>query len=197
LLGDSISTDYLNVAEIRSIPASSSNQDSPYCEAIAIFGHALDRLACAYEADPDTRRDLMQDIHLALWRSFANFDGRCSLRTWVYRVAHNAAASHVMRQHRMKKRNFVTLDELENLPDQAQETADIAADRGKALERLSLLIQRLDPLDRQVMVLYLEGMQADIISEITGICVGNVPMKIHRIKNILGRRLYQGANHGK
>jgi len=143
------------------------------------------------------RCDFMQDIHLALWRSFANFDGRCSLRTWVYRVAHNAAASHVMQQQRMKKRNFVTLDELENLPDQAQETADSAADRGKALERLSLLIQRLDPLDRQVMVLYLEGMQADMISEITGISSGNVPMKIHRIKNVLGRRFYQGANHGK
>jgi len=102
-----------------------------------------------------------------------------------------------MQQQRMKKRNFVTLDELENLPDQAQETADSAADRGKALERLSLLIQRLDPLDRQVMVLYLEGMQADMISEITGISSGNVPMKIHRIKNVLGRRFYQGANHGK
>jgi RNA polymerase sigma-70 factor, ECF subfamily len=185
------------VAEIPSIPAQNCHQDDRYREAVAIFGHALDRLICAYEADPDTQRDLMQDIHLALWRSFANFDGRCSLRTWVYRVAHNAAASHVIHQHRRKKRNFVTLDELENLPDRAQEKADIAADRSKALERLSLLIQRLDPLDRQVMVLYLEGMQADMISEITGISPGNVPMKIHRIKNILGRQFYQGGNRGK
>lgn len=185
------------MAETHSIPARNSSQDGQYREAIAIFGHALDRLSCAYEADPDTRRDLMQDIHLALWRSFANFDGRCSLRTWVYRVAHNAAASHVMRQGRMRKRNFVTLDELENLPDEAQRTVDIAADRSKALERLSFLIQRLDPLDRQVMVLYLEGMQGDMISEVTGISPGNVPMKIHRIKNVLGRRFYEGANHGK
>ena len=197
MLGDPISTDYLGVAEVRTIPARNPKQDDQYREAIAIFGHALDRLACAYEADPDTRRDLMQDIHLALWRSFANFDGGCSLRTWVYRVAHNAAASHVIRQRRMKKRKFVTLDELENLPDRAQESADIAADRGKTLERLSLLIHRLDPLDRQVIVSYLEGMQADVISEITGISAGNIPMKIHRIKNILGRRFNQGANHGK
>jgi DNA-directed RNA polymerase specialized sigma24 family protein len=34
----------------------------------------------------------LQEIRIALWRSFANFDGRCSLRTWVYRVAHNTAA---------------------------------------------------------------------------------------------------------
>jgi len=97
----------------------------------------------------------------------------------------------------MKKRKFVTLDELENLLDREQETADIAADRGKALERISLLIQRLDPLDRQVIVSHLEGLQADVISEITGISAGNIPMKIHRIKNVLGRRFNQGANHGK
>src|SRR5439155_1832686 len=45
---------YLSVAETCSIPAETSNQDDQYREAIAIFGHALDRLACAYEADPDT-----------------------------------------------------------------------------------------------------------------------------------------------
>lgn len=56
---------------------------------------------------------------------------------------------------------------------------------------------RLDPLDRQVIVSYLEGLQADVISEITGISAGNIPMKIHRIKSVLGRRFNQGANHGK
>ena len=75
--------------EIRPI-SSVTSQDDQYRDAAAGFGPALDRLACAYEADPDIRRDLLQDIHLALWRSFANFDGRCSLRTWVYRIAHNA-----------------------------------------------------------------------------------------------------------
>ena len=53
-----------------------------YEEAAATFGAALGRLARAYEADPEKRRDLLQEIHLALWRSFEGFDGRCSLRTW-------------------------------------------------------------------------------------------------------------------
>jgi RNA polymerase sigma-70 factor, ECF subfamily len=60
-----------------------------YEEASAAYGAALERLARAYEADPDRRRDLLQEIHIALWRSLEGFDGRCSLRTWVYRVAHN------------------------------------------------------------------------------------------------------------
>ena len=73
----------------------------------------MDRLARACEADPEARRDLAQEIQLALWRSFEGFDGRCSLRTWVYRVAHNAAASHVLRQRRAKGAILVGLEEIE------------------------------------------------------------------------------------
>ena len=66
--------------------------------AAAQYGSALERLARGYEGDPDRRRDLLQEIHIVLWRSFDRFDGRCSLRTWVYRVAHNAATSLVLRR---------------------------------------------------------------------------------------------------
>src|SRR6266849_594657 len=55
--------------------------------------------------------------HLALWRSFVGWNGQCSLRTWVYRVAHNAATSHVSRQRRVNAQKLVSLEELEHLPD--------------------------------------------------------------------------------
>ena len=64
-----------------------------YEEAAASCRGALDRLVRAYERDPDKRRDLLQDIHVALWLSLEDFEGRCSLNTWVYRVAHNTAIS--------------------------------------------------------------------------------------------------------
>jgi RNA polymerase sigma-70 factor (ECF subfamily) len=59
------------------------------------YGPALERLARAYEVDAGRREDLLQEIHSALWRSLRTFDGRCSLRTWVYRVAHNTAVTHI------------------------------------------------------------------------------------------------------
>ena len=74
---------------------------SVYEEAAEQYGSALERLARAYEADAEARRDLLQDIHLQLWRSFEKFDERCSLRTWVYRVAHNVATGHVVRQRKI------------------------------------------------------------------------------------------------
>ena len=170
-------------------------QDDLYQEAAATHGAALERLARAYEADPDKRRDLSQEIQLAVWRSFEGFDGRCSLRTWVYRVAHNAATSHVIRQRRAKSQTLVSLEELENLPDH---TADgLGADQRLALDRLLALIQQLKPLDRQVILSYLEGMDAASIGEVTGISPGNVATKIHRIKNILARKFHGGGRHGE
>src|SRR5262245_66237378 len=68
-----------------------------YSDVSREYGAALERLARGYERDPDKCRDLLQEIHVALWRSLARFDGRCSLRTWVYRVAHNTATSKVLR----------------------------------------------------------------------------------------------------
>jgi len=158
-----------------------------------MYGAALERLARAYEADADLRRDLLQEIHVALWRSFGGFDGRCSVRTWVYRVAHNVGASHVLRQQRIRAQALVGLEELENLPD-ANSAVD-AADRSHALDRLLELIQRLRPLDRHVILSYLEGLDAASIAEITGLSAGNVATKIHRIKNVLARQFQQGGHH--
>jgi RNA polymerase sigma-70 factor, ECF subfamily len=175
------------------MPAEPPTQDGLYQEAAETFGAALGRLAGAYEADPESRRDLLQEVHIALWRSFAGFDGRCSLRTWVYRVAHNVAATHVIRQRRAKSRRLVGLEELENLPDARE--GEQAADRRHVLDRLLNLIQRLEPLDRQIILSYLEGLDAAAIAEITGISPGNVATKIHRIKNLLARRFQEGAHH--
>ena len=168
-------------------------QDEQYREAIAVFGAALTRLARAYEADADARRDLLQEIHLAIWRSFARFDGRCSLRTWVYRVAHNTAATHVTKAFRFRRHAFVGLEEIEEAPDDGTPLQDDAAARRQALDRLAALIQRLDPLDRQVIVSYLEGLDAPAIADIVGISHGAVSMKVHRIKRLLARRFHEGA----
>ncbi len=180
------------MSEPGAMVEANSAQDELYEEAAEAYGAALERLANAYEADPDIRRDLLQEIHIALWRSFEGFDGRCSLRTWVYRVAHNAAASHVIRQRRTKGQGLVGIEELENLPDKDNSEENVG--RKQALERLMELIQRLKPLDRQVILSYLEGLDAASIGDITGLSAGNVATKIHRIKSVLARRIHAGGN---
>jgi RNA polymerase sigma-70 factor (ECF subfamily) len=164
-------------------------QDERYTEAAAEFGPALIRLARAYEKDPDNRRDLLQEIHLALWRSFAVFDARCSLRTWTYRVAHASAATYVLRQRRARPDMLVSLEDVEPVPVASD------ADRRMALARLTELIRQLKPIDRSVILCYLEGLDAAEIGELTGLSARNVATKVHRIKSILARGFQDGVSY--
>jgi hypothetical protein len=66
------------------MPAQAPTQDGLYHEAAETFGAALARFASAYEADPEARRDLLQEIHIALWRSFAGVEA--GIKQFVYLV---------------------------------------------------------------------------------------------------------------
>jgi RNA polymerase sigma-70 factor (ECF subfamily) len=162
-------------------------RDTRYREAAVEFGAALARLARAYEADPDQRRDLLQDIHLELWRSFAGFGGQCSMRTWVYRVAHNVGISRRIRKRKMR---LVSLEEIADLPSADHE--ELAANQSGNVMRLHVLIRQLSPPDDLVMLLYLEDMSAADIGEITGLSARAVAIRVHRTKAILARQFRPG-----
>jgi RNA polymerase sigma-70 factor, ECF subfamily len=168
-------------------------QDQRYTEAAAEFGPALERLARGYEAHPERRRDLVQDIHLALWRSFKGFDRRCSLRTWVYRVAHNTATTHILKERRRHDRHWTSLDD--DLPSEGASAEDTTHHQ-QALDRLIVLIQCLKLQDRQIILLYLEGLDAAAIAEINGLTSVHVATKIHRIKAQLTRLFHQPDSSG-
>jgi RNA polymerase sigma-70 factor (ECF subfamily) len=172
-----------------------TSQDERYARAVATFAGALERLSRAYEADPNERLDLLQEIHLALWRSFAGFDGRCSEATWIYRVAHNTAASHVLKRGRLRARNLVTLDQLAAYRDPAQPDPEVLTSDRQALDKLTSLIRMLAPPDRQVVLLYLEGLSAANIGDLTGLSPGAVATKVHRLKAVLAQQLKKGGAH--
>ena len=171
------------------------SQEDLFGEVFGTYADALSRLARSYEADAEKRRDLLQEIHFAIWRSLASFDRQCSLRTWVYRVAHNVGASHVLKHRRAKARALVTLEEMEDVSDLTD--TESSADRRMTLERLHALIHQLHTLDRELVLLYLDGLDASAIGEITGVSAGNVATKLHRIKKILAKQFAKGERHGK
>ncbi len=173
--------------------AEMDGNDELYQEASARCGAALQRLARGYEADPERRRDLLQEIHTQLWRSLRLFDGRCSLQTWVYRVAHNVGATHILSRKRASA-HLVDLDALEVEPGFVD--GEMQANQQYAVSMLLDRIHRLNPVDRQIILLYLEGEPASSIAEVTGLSAVNVATKIHRIKRLLNRQSGEGVIHG-
>lgn len=149
---------------------------------------ALHRLARGYEARADKQDDLVQEILIALHRALPSFEGRASVRTWVHRIAHNVAVDHVRRERRGSLAQTVTLDELEASADPRADTARIV-DHKRKVERLAELVRTLRPLDRQVVLLHLEGMDPQEIADVTGLTPENVATKAHRIKRALATAL--------
>ena len=168
-------------------------QNEQYRLAANEFGEAIGRLAYAYEYDADKRKDLVQDIHFELWRSFKLFDGRSSVRTWVYRIAHNTGASHVLKQKRISSKTYLNIDDMTELSDQIDHEATF--ERIDQLDKLMALIQRLKPTDRQIITLYLEGLNACEIGEVAGLSSGAIATKIHRIKSKLATLFQKGDIH--
>lgn len=161
-----------------------SEQDRHFAEAMTRFGGALARLARGYEADADLRRDLEQDLQVALWQSFASFDGRCSLSSWVWRVAHNRATSYVLA--RKRHRRWSNIEDIELADDAPSQFDRTESDQAMAL--ILSIIDRLDPPDRQILLLYLEGVAGSEIAEVTGVSPDMAATKIHRFKSMLTRR---------
>ncbi|HVV47713.1 MAG TPA: sigma-70 family RNA polymerase sigma factor, partial [Bryobacteraceae bacterium] len=111
-----------------------------------------------------------------------------SLRTWVYRVAHNVGATHLAKRRKASERWV----ELDALPADPTARADAAEERRREeLAELQALIHRLEPLDRQIVLLYLEGESAAGIADVTGLSPGNVATRVHRIKKVLKGAIYE------
>lgn len=160
-----------------------TRQDARYLAAARAYGAMIERMARGYEANAELCRDLVQEIHAALWRSFAIFEGQCSERSWVHRIAHNVAVTHMITGRRARGTALVGLDEIAELPGADDPERDAGA--RTLSERLLAAIHRLKPADRQVMLLYLEDLTAAEIGEVTGLSPSAVAVRIHRLKALL------------
>ena len=146
---------------------------------------SLRRLAASYERDPARQEDLVQDIWLAVWRALPQFRDECSERTFVFRIAHNRAVSHV--DHWQRRRTDVLDDEA---PIPAPESdPEHALSQQQRHERLRIAVQALPLAMRQVVVLVLEGLSHAEVAEILGITENNVSVRLTRARAELSRRL--------
>ena len=150
------------------------------------FGDLLERhrgivlkVAGSYAADPEDRADLAQDIAAQLWRAWPSYAPDRPVTTWMYRVALNVAISHVRGRSARGHHDTVPLDE--DLHGHAEAEA-VDHERAQHLRLLQDFIRRQAPLDRALLVLYLEDRPQREIADILGISESNVSTKIGRLK---------------
>ncbi len=76
---------------------SSPTLEALFDEVAGLHGPMIRRIAASYEADPEVRRELHQDVLMAVWRALPSWRGEASVRTFAARVAHNRGVDHVAR----------------------------------------------------------------------------------------------------
>lgn len=138
------------------------------------------KICYSYCSNPESRRDLQQEILMQLWNSFSKFDGRVKISTWIYRIALNTAISFY-RNDCKHNGNKVTIDlSVISLPD-----FNDGLELEENIEMLYKFIENLKDLDKALILLYLDDYKHQDIAELLGISETNVATKINRIKKIL------------
>jgi RNA polymerase sigma factor (sigma-70 family) len=153
---------------------------SPFDRVLAEHGAALARLASSYTRTAADRDDLLQEIAIALWRAWPKFRGECSERTFLFRVAHNRAISHVCR-----RRVPASVSEEDVVLRDPHPGVDVALVQAERRERLLDAVRRLPLGHREVVTLTLEGLDYGEIATVLGISESNVGVRLTRARQQL------------
>ncbi|MDF4026307.1 sigma-70 family RNA polymerase sigma factor [Luteibacter sp. PPL201] len=137
------------------------------------------KIAGSYAHGPEDRADLAQDIAAQLWHAWPKYDPARSVTTWMYRIALNVAISHLRHRQLRQRHDALPLDEI--LHDVADGNA-VDPENEQGVRLLRDFIARQPPLDRALLLLYLEDRSQREIAEILGITESNVSTKIGRMK---------------
>ena len=129
-----------------------------------------------YTTQRNTLNDLYQEVVLNLWKAFPNFRSDCKISTWIYRIALNTCISFIRKDKNVPEIISLTLD---------YDRIDDKDDTEIMLKQLYKLINQLGPLEKSIILLYLEDKSYEEISEITGLTVTNVATRLSRIKEKL------------
>jgi RNA polymerase sigma factor (sigma-70 family) len=139
-------------------------------------------------AEGADRSDLMQEIMLAVWKAIPSFRGQSQATTFLYRVSHNAALTW----HR-KQRTYARRAEMAEAPSGTEESG--ARTNDERLEELYGAIRELAEVDRSLILLSLDGLSYQEMSNIHGLSESNVGVRLNRIKQRLAKTMNQKEIH--
>jgi len=119
--------------------------------------------------------DMYQEILMQLWRSYDSFKGNSLRSTWLYKVALNTACTFVGKsiKHKELQQVLSYVTKPEEQPGQENCQADI----------LNQFMSSLSDTDANILMMYLDGLTSEQISEVTGISANGIRLRIKRIKS--------------
>lgn len=172
------------------------------------FGKLVDRYyemvyALSYGVlhNREEARDVVQEVFLKAYGEIGHFEGKSKFKTWLYRIAMNAAIDHMRRQRPAAPISPTDAQDDEEdsrsmvLPSLAHGPREEAAN-AELRKIIDQAIETLSPDHRIVLVLReWDGMSYDEIAEVLGLQMGTVMSRLHYARKKLAEAL--GVKLGK
>lgn len=127
-----------------------------------------------YSTDRIETDDIFQEVLVNLWQSLKAYRNESSMKSWVYRISLNTCISY-------KRKKKIKTEPLDIAPEVFQEETGI----GRQVSALHQRIVSLEPVDRAIVLLWLEDLSYEEIGAIIGIAPKNVGVRLVRIKEKL------------
>ncbi|MDE7473169.1 MAG: sigma-70 family RNA polymerase sigma factor [Muribaculaceae bacterium] len=136
------------------------------------YGPMVSKICYMYGCDDEQRKDLYQECMANVWQGLRTFRGDSKLSTWLYRTCINTCITSYRRN---SVRSTVPLDNV-------AQVADDDDHRGDKLRQMYNLISQLSPVDRAIIMMWLDEKNYDEIGDVTGMPRNTVASRIRRIK---------------
>lgn len=166
--------------DVSAVAPASGHKDALFAQVTNVHSGLITRIAISYELDPALRRDLVQDILLAIWLALDSYRGDSSLKTFVAAIAQKRSISHVTRRAREPKQELLT----DHFVSAALSPDEIAV-QNDLKKHLVRSIQKLPIPQREAIVLCFEGFSYSEMSEVLGISANAVMLRCQRAKATL------------
>lgn len=151
-------------------------QKKEFVALVEDYKQIIYKVCYMYASGADHLNDLYQEVVINLWKAYPHFRGESKVSTWVYRIGLNTCVSFYRKSKNRPEVIPITVD----LEDFAYEE-----DKTTQLRELYRMINRLHPLERAIILLWLEEKNYHEIAEITGLTRNHVAVKLNRIKEKL------------
>lgn len=166
-----------------------SGDVSAYASLVAKHKNLVFSIVLKILNNREDAEEISQDVFLKAYQSLSTFERKSKFSTWLYRIAYNAAISKT-RKKRVEmvaiEETVITnysMDEIGRNMNELEEN-----DRQLILEKA---LQRLPEEDNLLITLFYKNENSiEEISDITGLSVSNVKVRLHRIR----KKLYNEMN---
>jgi RNA polymerase sigma-70 factor (ECF subfamily) len=157
----------------------SSSASREFMEKMQSVQRIVLKICRVYGHSAEEREDLFQEILLNAWKSYGSFRGDSKFSTWLYRVALNTALLHRRQDGTHREVS------LEDHHDFREPDSSVPEDT----RILYQAIDQLNPVEKSLVILYLEDMSYQEIADVLGITENNVGVKLMRTKEKLKKIL--------